>query len=492
MFHSHGQDIINTTEIERRITISEVNAAISVRLFVPLPHRSFSSIYQGDTKVALAQLSKSRRGAAATTCSSDPRLRAHEFQELRETWAVRALENMRLQTKTETPLQLPIETSPEWLQLYTPLPPTPPRRSQKLLGGDSNQSGDGHHEPPVTDGAEWREDMIGRGTNRGEEQDEEATAGEGSLGDNSEDTQGEDSPGSKRVYTQEELVILTRRIFGDDEEEEDATWWDDVDGAPNATIDHPGKQEVSHTVPVDQQGEESDIGEESGEGGGVQVTRLFGDIFGPSSSTRPSKELERRHPRAHEHAEVVQDVLKPAVHSATGGKSPENDKPRITVTPTLTASPECHCAPLSSSTHAQRTSLRPGSSFGIYSSKAATPVRDPKPEISLKVDVIVDKSLFGIIPLPAATQVTPPELEPRKRPVATTRDELLQCNTTSRMDRRNGLPEFSPTRPGLFSMPIHKNVPTRKRKRNCEDDEDGEMASNLCDELSSREVLLPR
>ena len=479
--------------MERRITISEVNAAISVRLFVPLPHHSFSPIYQGDTKVALAQLSRSRRGAAVATRSTDPRLGAHEFQELRETWAVRALERMQLQKETETPLQLPIETSPELRQLYTPLPPTPPRRSQKLLGGGSNQSGDGHHEPPVTDGAEWREDMIGRGTNGGEEQDEEATAGEGSLGDNSEDTQGEDSPGSKRVYTQEELVILTRRIFGDDEEEEDATWWDDVDGAPNATIDHPGKQGVSHTDTVDQQGEESDIGEESGEGGGVQVTRLFGTIFGPSSSTpRPSKELERRHPRAHEHAEVVQDVLEPTVHSATGVKSPENDKPRITITPTLTASPECHCAPLSSSTHAQRTSLRPGSSFGIFSSKAATPVRDPKPRNSPKVDVIVDRNLFGINPLPAATQVNPPGLEPSKRPVATTRDELPQCNTTSRMDRRNGLPEFSPTRPSVFSTPVPENIPTRKRKRNCEDDEDGEMASNLCDELSSREVLLPR
>lgn len=460
---------------------------------MPLPRHSFSSIYQGDTKVALAQLSRSRRGAAAATRSTDPRLRAHELQELRETWAIRALENLRLQTETKTPPQFAIETSPEWLQSYTPLPPTPPRRSQKLLGGGFNQSGDGHHEPSVTDGAEWCEDMIGRGANRGEEQDEEATAGEGSLVDKSEDTEVEDSPGPKRVYTQEELVVLTRRIFGDDEEEEDATWWDDVDGTPNAIIDHPGKQEVSHRDTVDQQGEENDIGEESGEGGGVQVTRLFGPIFGPSSATpRPSKELERRHPRAHQHGEVVQDVLEPTVHSATGVKSPENDKPRLTITPTLTASPECHCTPLSSSTDWQRASLRPGSSFGIYSRKDAAPVRNAKQENSLKVDVIVDKNLFDTIPLSAATQVTPPGLEPRKPPVATTREELLQCNTTSRMVRRNGLPEFSPTRPGIFSTPVPENIPTRKRKRNCEDDEDEGTASNLCYELSSREILLPR
>ena len=400
---------------------------------------------------------------------------------------------MRLQTETETPLQLAIETSPEWLRHYTPLPPTPPRRSQKLLGGGSNQAGDGHHEPPVTDGAEWCKDMIGRGTNRGEEEDEEATAGEGGLVDKSEDTQGEDSPGSKRVYTQEELVTLTRRIFGDDEEEEDATWWDDVDGAPNVTIDHPGKQEVSHTDTVDQQSEESDIGEESGEGGGVQVTRLFGPIFGPSSSTpRPWKELERKHPHAHEHAEVVQNVLEPAVHSATGVKSSETDKPRITIAPTLTASPECHYTPLSSFPHAQRTSLQPGSSFRIYSSKDAAPVRNPKPENSLKVDVIIDKNLFDIIPLPAATQVTPPELEPCKPPVATTKEELPKCDTTSRMVRKNGLPEFSPTRPGIFSTPTPENIPTRKRKRNCEDDEERKMASNLYEELSGSDILLPR
>jgi len=95
----------------------------------------------------------------------------------------------------------------------------------------------------TTNDAGWDEggsdEGAGDGTSNYKIRNEKATAWEGSQVDDGElkegtandCTKGEDSPRSNRLYMQGELVILTRKIFGDEDDEVDGAFWDDVDGA---------------------------------------------------------------------------------------------------------------------------------------------------------------------------------------------------------------------------------------------------------------------
>jgi len=346
-----------------------------------------------------------------------------------------------------------------------------------------------------------------------EGQDEKEMAREGSsVGGDEEDLIGGHascavSPGSNRAYTQEELVILTRKIFG----EEDATFWDDwddwdidVDGASRAAFGHPGEQEFSHTDMVDQQGEESDIRGESGEGEVNEGSKSDG-LFGRTSNAYSSTLFDGGHPHPHqkededENAAVVEDVLEAAADSATTDISDdvnlsENGTPSTAIPSTLPTSPGCPITPLHSSPPVQLPSPSPESGSGTHLSKD----RNSKPGDSLEVDVGGDGS-FSDMMLVLAAQVTPPNevLEPRKPAVAVTNEEGLPCSTTRRMIRKKGLPEFSSTRPSIFGpqdIESSDEASTGKRKRSHEDDSDVDerASSSVSDPQGDRGVLPPR
>ena len=204
---------------------------------------------------------------------------------------MRALESIQLQPKTQTIPHATVasnsETSPDWRQNLVPLPPTPPQ----LEGEEScHWSGDSHISPTTTaDGAERYEGVIDKGSNGAttdeNERNEEAMASEADLIEFEEGvrTQEGESLCPKRVYTQEELAILTQEIFGDEEEEDDAAFWDDADGASRYSREH----KLSCASVMSQQDGDNDTGGDKGESGGKEASKLDG-LFGPTSNTRPS------------------------------------------------------------------------------------------------------------------------------------------------------------------------------------------------------------
>lgn len=100
-----------------------------------------------------------------------------------------------------------------------------------------------NYPPKTANHARWNEDGGDEGayeaTSKHEIRREKTTARESSRVDDDEleesragdCAKGEDSPQLNLLSTQEELVILTRKIFGDEDEEVDVAFWDDGDGA---------------------------------------------------------------------------------------------------------------------------------------------------------------------------------------------------------------------------------------------------------------------
>ena len=418
---------------------------------------------------------------AQATRSTDPRRHTPQFQEYQEWCTTSALDGMRLQPKKKE-IPQPIITRNDYLseassdrrQHQHPRPPTPPRRSQKRLG-------------------------------QGEE--EKAAAREGSQvgggpleeGTDEDCTKGGDSRRPNRLYTKEELVILTRKIFGDEEEEEDGEFWDAADGAPWAPIDHPAEDEGASVDPQDQ---ESDIGGQLGEGEGEanEESKLDG-LFGPTSnlclSTHSKDGLLGSHQDEDndQDDEVVQDVLESAANPATvntsdGVNSSSDDTPPSTTASTPLTSPEY-----------PRTALRPSpppqhpppqhlppqhpppldNSFGTLSTIDDALVGNLQPGASPDAHIGVNDDLSDPVPVPAHANPSG-ELEPCKPAVAIPNEDESHCNAIRRIIRKRGLPEFSPTRPGIFSAVIthpSDDASLGKRKRSREDDgDDGEKASN--------------
>ena len=389
------------------------------------------------------------------------------------------------------------ETSSERLRHAYPCPPTPPRPSQKRLGGEEEEShwdsnGNSINTPLSTANITgWDEDGndedADNATSKFKIRSEETTAREGSQVDDGElegmtddCTKGEDSSRSSRFYTQEELVILTRRIFGDDDEEVDAAFWDDGDGAPWAAVDHPAKDEGTS---VDHQDQESDTGELSEVGeceGKANETSKSDGLFGPTSNFCLSTSSKEGLPRSQQgedddqNAEVAQDVLDTAAGSAPLNtsddvNSSEDDTPPTTTTSTLFTAPE-----------SPRTAITP-----------SPPVQCPLPS----------ERGFGIrlTKCGSPTQLVPPaeEMEPCKPAVVTPSEEERHHGTMRHIIRKKGLPEFSPTRPGIFSAQILNSsdpAPLGKRKRSQEDDEyEGEKAfSSASIPQRDRQILCPR
>ena len=109
---------------------------------------------------------------------------------------------------------------------------------------------------------------------------------------------GEDPPQSNRLYTQEELLILIRKIFGGKDEEDDAELWDDADEAPWAAINHPGKNEGAG---MDRQDQKSDAGGQSEESEGTANEEVKLDcLFGPTSNVCLSTSSEDGLPCSHQ------------------------------------------------------------------------------------------------------------------------------------------------------------------------------------------------
>ena len=424
--------------------------------------------------------------------STDPRLRAPQFQEHQEHRTLRALEDMRLQSETKViPQPTPMCSTPtslNWLR-HHPCPPTPPRPSQKRLddeGGESHwdDNGDKLNIPPTAvNNTGWDDNGIDGDdedtTSNEGVVDEEAAARDGSqVGDGElkegmadDRTKGEDSPQSNRLYTQEGLVILTRKIFGDEDEEEDAAFWD-ADEAPRAAIDHPAKHEGSGVM--DQQDKESDTGGQSGEGNADEASKLDG-LFGPTSSTAtdglPGLPRSNQDEDDDQNAGVLQDVLETAASSAhvdtsDGDNSSENDIQRTTTASRPLTSLESPRTALSPSPPTQRP-LPPENGVGIHSTKDDTPIGNLQPGELPEAGAGANEGRSDPVPVPA-TQVDPPA-------VVAPSEEKLHFGAIRRVIRMKRLPEFSPTRPGIFSTLILNSgddASLGKRKRSQEDDGD--------------------
>ena len=467
---------------------------------------------------------------AQATRSSDPRLRTPQFQEHRDNLTLRALENIRLQPETNTiPRSTVIckadlsRTLSERLRHAHPRPPTPPRPSQKQLGEEEGESHwdddvDSMNIPTTTaNNAGWDEDGNDEGADNATPeyniQSEETTSREGSQVDDDEleagdCTTGDDSSQSNRHYTQEELVILTRKIFGDDDEEVDVAFWDDGDGAPWAAVDHPAKDEGTG---VDHQDQESDTGEVSEVGeceGKANETSKSDGLFGPTSNFCLSTSSKDGLPRSHEDedddqsAEVAQDVLDTAAGSAPVDTSDnvnslEDDTPPTTTTFAPLTSSEPPRTAIGPSPPAQRP-LSSESGFGVRSTKGGSPTGNLQPEESLGAGGEPSEGLSDPLHLPASQLVpSAEEMEPCKPAAVTPSEEERHHGTMRHIIRKKGLPEFSPTRPGIFSAQILNSsdpAPLGKRKRSQEDDGyEGEKGfSSAPIPQRDRQILCPR
>ena len=346
-------------------------------------------------------------------------------------------------------------------------------------------------------------------------QEEEAMANEdGSVNGSTEEceavvddhTPGEDSPGSNRVYTREELVILTRKIFGD-EGEEDVAFWDDDDVASHAVVGHPGEQKRSHTGAIDQQDEENDIGEGSGSGEVDEASNSDG-LFGSTSNACTSTLSEGSHPHAHqdededEGAKVVQDVSETVAGSVTVDTSDDVNSSENSTPPTATVSmpptpPKYPFTALDPSSPAQPPSPLPKGSPGTCASKDKAPVGHPRSGESLNVDSGVGGNAPDMMPVPAAPVTVPEELEPSKPASVEANGDRPQPSGMRHMIHKKGLPKFSPTWRGIFASPTSdasNDASTGKRKRSREDDgdEDATSSNHPSDQQDERDVLLPR
>jgi hypothetical protein len=468
---------------------------------------------------------------AQATRSTDPRLRAPQFQQHWENWTSRALDNMRLKSETKAAHQ-PIaicndyktDTSSDWLRYARPCPPTPPRPSQKRLGEEEGvelhlgNGGKTNIPPTTTNNVGWDKDKFDEDAEDAisshKIQNEEATAREGSQVDDGEleegmaddRIRGDHSPQSTRRYTQEELDILTRQIFGDEGEEVDPAFWDDADGAPWPAIDHPAKHEGAGMI--DQQVKECDTGGLEGEGAckADEASKSDG-LFGPTSNISPSTSPQDGLPHSHQdedddqNAEVVQDVLEAAAGSATvdtsdSVNSSEYNTPPTTTTSMFLATPESPCTALRSSSPTQ-CPPSPENGFEIRSAKDDAPTGKLQPGKALEADAGANEGHSDPMPLPT-TQVDPSgELEPCKLAVvAPSKEEPHSC-TIRYIIRKKGLPEFSPTRPGIFSTLIvnsadHSSIGKRKRSREDVGDEEERAFSPASIPQGDRRILRPR
>ena len=382
---------------------------------------------------------------------------------------------MQLQSKKKAIPQPRIicnsETSPDRPH---PRPPTPPRPSQRRL----EEEGKAHWDSSQVDDGEL----------------EEGTA--------DDCTEGEDSPRSTQLYTQEELVILTRKIFGDEDEEEDGEFWD-ADSGPWAAVSHPAKDERAN---VDHQDQESDTGGQPGEREGKATESKLDGLFGPTSNvclSTPSQDGLPRSPQDDDDdqdIEVVQDVLEAAANSATvdtsdGLNSSTDDTPLTTTTSTPLTSPEYPHTALHLSPSRQHPPLL-DNGFAILSTIDDALIGNLQPGESLEAHVGANDDLFGPVPVPTTQTDPPEELEPCKPAVVIPSEEEPHCNTIRRIIRKKGLPDFSPTRPGIFSAVIisrSDDAPLGKRKRSREDDGDGDEGERAFSPTSvSHQVPRPR
>ena len=413
---------------------------------------------------------------ARTTRSTDPRRHTPQFQAYQECCTIRALDDMRLKSKKqEIPQPIIIcnddlsEALSDRLRHTHPRPPTPPRRSQNRLGEGEEEEATGREGRQV-DGGELEE------------------------GTDDDCIQGRDSPRPTRLYTQEELEILTRKIFGDEEEEEDGEFWDDAGGAPWATINHPAKDEGAG---VDCQDQESDTGGQSGESTGKANEESESDgLFGPTSNLCPSTRSEDGLPRSHQDADDVQDGLESAANSATvdtsnGVDSSSDDTPLTTTTSTPPTSPKYPRTALHLSPPPQQPPpLNNG--LGALSTIDDASIRNLQPGEAYTGD---NDGLSDLVPVPTAQVDPPEELGPCKPAVVIPSEEEPHCNTTRRIIRKRGLPEFSPTRPGLFSAVIISpadDAPLGKRKRSREDEGDEVESAFSPAIVSQRDHQVPR
>ena len=150
-----------------------------------------------------------------------------------------------------------------------------------------------------------------------------------------------------------------------------------------------------------------------------------------------------------------------------------DDTPPTTTTPALFTSPESPRTAIGPSPPTQRP-LPPESGFGIRLTKGGSPTGALRPGKSPEADDGLNGGLSDSPVLPA-TQLDPSveEMVPRKPAVVTPSEEELQCNTICHIIRKKGLPEFTPTRSGIFSAQIVNSSDAAslgKRKRIREDD----------------------
>ena len=366
---------------------------------------------------------------------------------------------MRLQSVTKATPQPAViwndyltETLSDRLRHIHPRPPTPPRPSQKRL----EEEGEAYWDGSQVDDGELEEGTV------------------------DDCAKGEDSPLSNRLYTQEELVILTHKIFGDEDEEDDGAFWDDTDGAPWATKDHPAMDEGAG---VDHQGQENDTGGQTGEKANEE-SKLDG-LFGPTSDVCLSIPSKDSLPCSHQdtdddqNVEIVQGVLEAAagsaiVNTSDGVNSSSDDTPPTTTPSTLPTSPESPCTALRPSPPTQHPPL-PESGFGSLSTIGDALVGNLQLGESPEAHTGANDDLSDPVP-GSTTQVDPAdELEPSKPAVVIPNDEKPHCHTIRRVIWKKGLPEFGPTRPGFFSaVSISSSVDESlgKRKRSREDDGD--------------------
>ena len=430
---------------------------------------------------------------AQATRSSDPRLHTPAFQEHRQNSTLRALEKMGLQSNTKAIPQPTVirngtsgEVLSERFRHAHPRPPTPPCPSQRRRESHFDGDGNSVNISPTTNNVGWDQDGI-----------------DGGVDEADDGTKGGDSPRSTRLYTQEELVILRRKIFGDEEGEGDGTFWDDADdtdGAQWATLDHPEKDERDSMNDAGKQPEESE--------GKANETAESDGLFGPTSNFCLPTSSKDGLLRSHQHddddqtTEVVQDVLETAagsasIHTSDGVNPLEDDIQPTTTTSMPFTSQEPPRTTLSPSPSTQLP-LPLESGFGIRLTKGGTPTGNLQPGGSLEADAEPSEGLSDPLPLPA-TQLDPSteEMEPRKPAAVAPSEEEPHCNTIRRIIRKRRLPEFSPTRPGIFSALILNSSDAAslgKRKRTQDDDEYQEEAafSSTPNPLCDRQVLRPR
>ena len=295
-----------------------------------------------------------------------------------------------------------------------PLPPTPPRPSQRRLEeeeaiscwSNNSNSVDGNADDAATN------EQI---------QDEEAAASSPMDGDGLskavvDNRTREDSPVRNRVRTQEERAALEYMIFGDEDEELDEEFWE-ADGAPQMAVAHPGKYEGASAT------EEQEWESEESEGEVDEASKSDG-LFGATSTTFPSTAPA---PCSHQDEEdgnfaIVQGV------------------------------PEAATDPASVDTTSCPTS----------------------PEAPTGIGANEDRPDPMSVPI---TPVNPlaKELEPFKPVVVARSAGAPQCNTMRRIIRKMGLPGFTRTRSSIFSIPAVTSTDDGslgKRKRSREDDRD--------------------